>query len=215
MKNKLIFVLFGFMFVLLISSSIVLAWYSDRDDVNLILSNPSYDEIEFVTSFGEEYIDENGIIIIDGVESGADKVTITDLTVKVKFTPKITSYLRISINDVWKLKRTYDNQKVTEQYISVENQIRYNLAENWVYDPITRYFYYINIIPKSSETLEIDFITSGIGMEETSSLRYTDEYTVRIDFSADVVQANRIEEVWFVSINSGVVKNIEKEDANA
>lgn len=213
MKKSSLLILFSNILVLIVmTTGIVLAWLEHQKEGNTILNVQPYQDFAFITSFknGAEIVKENNLLVLNGnskTESSDDSLAyIEDLEVSITFIPTVPTYLRVEIFDSWKLRREYSSGRVTEQIVPVMvvdsegNEINhYEFAEGWYFDKKTGYVYYQNLIPKSNDPVMIPFITNGNGMQANTSTRFSDTYTVYLNLSGGIVQANRYQEIWGIA----------------
>ena len=126
---------------------------------------------------------------------------ISNLNIDITLDAEIAGYMRVKLKDEWIVTRKYVNfDRVTTEIIfkDEESAQLYKLAENWVYDEKTNYFYYTNIIEKG-ESINIPFISSGTSYNPKTSSYYVETCMVNITLSIQVVQANRYEAIWGIS----------------
>ena len=130
-----------------------------------------------------------------------------NLTININVEAKIAGYLRVKVMDEWLVTRTYpqlQNKKVKE-VIFIEKEYEQNgtdvffpfvLADGWVYDEATEYCYYENII--DGNTI-IPFITGGINYRPKDSVSFYEICEVNVSSIAEMVQANRFEQLWGIT----------------
>lgn len=137
---------------------------------------------------------------------------IEDFELNVLVTPIVTSYLRIKVQDEWSVTRNYlqSNFKRTESIIR-EDSVRGNLISpyhlvlnsddscDWVYDKISGYIYYKNILEASDEEITLPVFSGANYYNGKVNYIYIDTCTVSINILVEIVQANRINAFWGIN----------------
>ena len=210
--------------LILLGTGITLAWLSldGSEDTkfkpgDFTISTNFYDG-EAIDS--NKLSDEKGVYHLNGLtvndyNNVVDKLEddekndkhMNNLTININVEAKIAGYLRVKVMDEWLVTRTYpqlQNKKVKE-VIFIEKEYEQNgtdvffpfvLADGWVYDEATEYCYYENII--DGNTI-IPFITGGINYRPKDSVSFYEICEVNVSSIAEMVQANRFEQLWGIT----------------
>ena len=123
---------------------------------------------------------------------------IENMSVNINLTAKIPGYMRVKLQDEWIVTRKYINFDRTSTEVIFKDQsthILYTLADGWLYDNETGYFYYYKMIEEGTDEV-IPFIISGESYISKTSSHYIETCEVNISISVQVVQANRYEALW-------------------
>jgi hypothetical protein len=206
-------ILIGTLFLSLIALGIVsftFAWIEYRNTNNVNLTPGEFDitiqfylDDELVTEINPHYDETTGLLFLNAYDDMLDNY-IGNLKVIISVTAHNTARFRVKIQDEWKLIRTYPFGDPTEVIIASEVRdedsfvSRFNVHEDFIRREEDTFFYYNGIVGKG-ETIELIFIDGG----SLYPMRVTDTYTERafitLSLYVDVVQANRIVEVWKVN----------------
>jgi hypothetical protein len=127
---------------------------------------------------------------------------VEDFYLSVTFTPIVSCRVRLKINDEWLKTVLYKatGQTKTE---SIERSgdilFPYVLNEDWFYDDKTNYVYYKGKFQKGTTPVTFSVIEGGrsTNTKNISTLKETIIVTATIE--AQVVQANRYQEVWGIN----------------
>ena len=145
-------------------------------------------------------------------------VCIDNLTISIEVDSKIAGYMRVKILDEWKVTRDFKNlNKVSQDVIfraTDEKSFMFALEETgWVYDPVTKYCYYSNLIEKSDNPKTIEFIVKGSSsyIPKISSY-YSETCEVTLALEVEIVQANRFEALWGIE---EIPQPVKEDNSNA
>jgi hypothetical protein len=221
MRKKLLksifFSSFLTVFLCFVVISLAFSWFKRENSSTFHFQSGEYD-VSIEAALNDVIINENSpfydsskqAIILDGGKQTSANY-LDKLDVSLIITVAHSSRFRIKVQDEWQLKRTY-----YESGFSITEAVYFQDAEtipgnehypftilnisNFIYDSDSGYLYYSSVLEKD-QTYVIDFISGGVPQYVRSTADYYEECTVFLDFSLDVVQANRFSEVWGISIN--------------
>ncbi len=137
---------------------------------------------------------------------GENNIHLNQLGIKVDITTEIACYVRINIQDAWIRTRKYatNNQikYITKDQIDGESPFKQS-GNDYYYDSQTNIIYLKNAIkPKlkedgTFETLSFIFnVNEGYYYNSVNNGVYEDFIKVELAYNVDIVQANRVNEVW-------------------
>jgi hypothetical protein len=112
----------------------------------------------------------------------------------------------VRIQDEWRLERTYTTEDQTiivipsEQRVDGEFVSRFTVNEAFFRVNDDVFFYYDGLIDKG-DTIELTFLNGGTQYPIYITDTYTERAFINFSLYVEVVQANRIVEVWGVSEN--------------
>ena len=218
-KIKSSYLLFFLLFLITIMISTIsasLAWLSIEGSKDVTLIPGTFIVSTNVKEKGEttNITPVNGVFTLNGLSSenndsaleilGEENYSqysntlIEELQISINMKADIAGYMRVKLQDEWIVTRKYINFDRTTTSIIFKDQSTnqlYELADNWVYDEETNYFYYTVLIEKGTEA-EIPFIDEGVAYGSSLSSYYVETCDVNISISVQVVQANRFEALW-------------------
>ena len=208
-NKKLSIVLLMCLAVIAFATTITFAWLSvgDENDVDLNLGT-----FTLSTTLKDKEVEaqvENGIYILNGLSEDEhnlydpenDAPLIENLNISVHVTAEIAGYLRVKVLNEWIVTKDYRNfDRVIEEIIYRDEStfFPFVLADGWVYDPITQYCYYTDVIEEGYDQ-EIPFITSGSPYVSKTNSSYIETCKVTLSVGVQIVQANRYEAIWGVT----------------
>ena len=225
-KHKKLYLIIAIVMLALITGTTI-AWLSYGDEIKSII-NPGdfYISTHFyqnTNNLKEELVDDRGVIHLNGLsendynnvvsrldENEKNDDHINNLNISIKVKANIAGYLRVKVMDEWIVTKTYpqlQNKKVKEvifierEYEQNDNEVFFPfiLADGWVYDEVTEYCYYGNIIDTDNSEIEIPFITSGYNYKPKDSASFYEICTVNVSSIAEMVQANRFASLWGIN----------------
>ncbi len=137
---------------------------------------------------------------------GESNIHLNQLGIKVDITTEIACYVRINIQDAWIRTRKYatNNQikYITKDQIDGESPFKQS-GSDYYYDSQTNIIYLKNVIKPelkedgTFETLSFIFnVNEGYYYNSVNNGVYEDFIKVELAYNVDIVQANRVNEVW-------------------
>jgi len=210
--------------IILLGTGVTLAWLS-LDGSKLVDLKPGDFEVETVytdSTDSSSLTAENGVYHFNGLSkidyTSIEKQVDLDITIPgnhleninidIKVDAKIAGYLRVKVLDEWVVTRDYFNfDRITTEVVFKEYDkdeegniiLHFDVAEGWVYDEKTKYYYYSEIIEKGTTDLSIPFITGGISYSPKTSTTYYEVCVASVSSNAEMVQANRYEAIWGIT----------------
>lgn len=157
------------------------------------------DDVE-VTSASPYFDLETGLLTLNAFDETADNY-IGKLRVSATVHVHNASRVRFRLFDQWELRRIFFGGGETR------NVVPYNLISEGVeVSPYVTHgdffrkgndanYYYDGLLGKN-QTITWDLIDGATGFDVRTTLNYTEEVYVRLQFQVEVVQANRIVKVW-------------------
>lgn len=151
---------------------------------------------------GLSQMDSNEItqkIQINDQDYNENKNYIEKFKMNINIKADISGYMRIKILDEWIVTKrflNFDRNNTESIYTNTDDDLLFNLGDNWVYDKKTKYCYYTKIINKSNNDINILFIESGVPYLPKINSFLVETCDLNLGVSVQVVQANRFQEIW-------------------
>jgi len=198
--------------VLSMSIYVTYAWFEIYNSTQVEISSGDFTvETEvyikdiLVTASNPYYNETTGLISLNAFDETVDNY-INNVKVIIRITAHNTARFRVRIQDEWRLERTYTTEEQTiivipsEQRVDGEFVSRFNVNETFFRVNDDVFFYYDGLIDKG-ETVELTFLNGGTQYPIYIADTYTERAFINFSIYVDIVQANRIVEVWGVSEN--------------
>ncbi len=215
--NNILTMFFTILILVIFFTSVTLAWISTEVSKQVNTSFGSFELSCSLSSNNEGVVFDHGTYLINGLSKVDQESLFTrlpqlsnevstsyieSLNISIVISAEIAGYMRVKHLDEWAVTRKYyDFERESSESIfrSDDNLFPYKLAEGWVYDKVTKYCYYTNLIEKGSENVSIPFIVSGTSYTPKTSSFFYELCEVAISTSLEVVQANRYEALWGIA----------------
>ena len=182
----------------------------NEDDYNCIINAKGSGFVVLdstITDFEE--IDANEAYTCSGTEKkyDQDNTYLSQLGLHFAFTSEVAVYVRIHIQDAWKRTRVYGSGKPNEQYI-LKDQVNgvspFTVADsNWHFDAKTNYAYlktmYVPVQDENGNYPQQEYtfnVNEAYFYADESTGTYTQYIDVQVQFTVDIVQANRAKALW-------------------
>ena len=181
-----------------LSKALTIDTYFNVDNTKVDAS--SYKNNNLLVCNGSDYI-KNDISDSNYILNNKEN-NIKNLVIDLELKPQISMCVRVKILSNVVLQKYYYNTK-TYRNTSLKEDINNTLFtisdDNWYFDSETRFYYYRSII-KKNDNQTINFVSGGKQFEvNTKSISYYENYIYNIGIEAEVVQANRYQEVWNIT----------------
>ena len=222
-SNKKLYLIIAIVMIALITTTTI-AWLSFGEEIEKIFK-PGDFELQTVytdSTDSSSITPEKGVYHFNGLskidyESVKGQVDLgyelpvhhlENIKIDLKVNAKIAGYLRVKVLDEWVVTRDYFNfdrittEVVFKEYDEDENGnivLHFDVAEGWVYDEKTKYYYYSELIEGGTTNLSIPFITGGISYSPKTSTTYYEVCVASVSSIAEMVQANRYEAIWGIT----------------
>ncbi len=206
-KRLLIFLAFFLSFALVAGAT--LAWFEFSYNRPITIRPGDFDiEIDvyfddvLLTSNESFYDASTGLLTINAFDVNATNY-IGDLKVVIRVSAHNDARVRVRIQDEWRLIRTYTNEEETVFVIPSEERdltgfaSRYQIGSEFFNRPEDVFFYYDGLIT-DDEVLELTFLDGGTPYPILITDTFTERVFITFSIYVDVVQANRIVDVWQV-----------------
>lgn len=174
----------------------------------IVLDTTIENSYSVITTSGDETKNATNVIATatEKQYDGESNIRLNQLGIKVDITTEIACYVRINIQDAWIRTRKYatNNQikYITKDQIDGESPFKQS-GSDYYYDSQTNIIYLTNVIkPKlkedgTFETLSFIFnVNEGYYYNSVNNGVYEDFIKVELAYNVDIVQANRVKEVW-------------------
>ena len=210
--------------IILLGTGITLAWLSidGSEEIDFKPGDFTINTLYVDSNTDSILTSENGVYYFNGLteidyNSIKDRVNesifvpgyyLENININVKVSAKIAGYLRIKVLDEWTVTRDYFNfdrittESIFKEYDEDENGniiLHFDIAEGWVYDEKTKFYYYSEMIEENTTDLSIPFITGGISYSPKTSNTYYEVCVVDVSSITEMVQANRYEALWGIT----------------
>jgi len=200
-------------FALVLTITSVYAWFEMQNshqidletgvfevDIDILFFNGvTYEPIDMI-----HYDSTTNLLELNAFNENEDNY-INKLRVVMSVTAHTTARLRFRVQDEWRLIRTYyaggTPTTIVLPYETLAGEISaypFNVNSSFFSNHEDPYFYYDGLLEKD-ETLEMILIDGGLPYAVHSTENYYEEVYIRFQVFLDVVQANRIVEVWNVN----------------
>jgi len=118
----------------------------------------------------------------------------------LKFSFKNTTlvYVRLQIRDTWTSRKVYTNSVITNTYTNKPETSPFAITDsNWKYDAASNCAYLKLPVAASNDSHSYSFdVNSTYYAEPETNISYRESIMVNVQFSIDIVQANRASNVW-------------------
>ncbi len=215
-QNNIPTMFFTILILVILFTSMTLAWISVSDVKNVNTSFGSFELSCSLTANDKDVVFDHGTYLVNGLSKVDQENLFTRLPglaetnntsyiellkISINVSAEIAGYMRVKLLDEWSVTRKYydfDRESTESIFRSDDNLFPYELAEGWVYDKVTRYCYYTKLIEKGTKDT-IPFIVSGTSYTPKTSSFFYELCEVSISTSVEIVQANRYEALWGIA----------------
>ncbi len=123
---------------------------------------------------------------------------LNQIGLKFSFTNTTLVYVRLQIRDTWTSRKVYTNSVITNTYTNKPSTSPFAITDsNWKFDASTNCAYLKLPVAASSESHSYSFdVDSTYYAEPETNISYRESIMVNVQFSIDIVQANRASNVW-------------------
>jgi hypothetical protein len=202
--------IFALVFALILSISSVYAWFEIQNNHQIDLETGIF-EVELdillndvpITGLEDYYDSINHLLELDAFNPISAN-HISHLKVVMTVTTKTAARLRFRIQDEWRLIRNFYAGGTPTIVILPHDTLMgelsvypFNIHNSFFSNDEDPYFYYDGLLEKD-QTLQITLIDGGQPYAVRITENYFEEVYIRFQIFLDVVQANRIVEVWGV-----------------
>ena len=216
-RYKLIISTFTFVILFMIALVTTYAYFQIREDHGIIISNGEF-EVEMLVYFNDKIVTLNspfydinsGVLTINAYDQTSENY-IEDLDIYFRFTPIVSARYRFKIQQEWELGTYYINQNEENPIPPVIHSL-YHEATSYPNYPFSDllfsneftdmhfdqegYVYSDDIIMRSKIPSTIHIIDGGIPQVVRSNSVLYEECYLYIDMVFDIIQANRMTELW-------------------
>lgn len=210
-------------FILVFGATVIAtyAWFMQQEERSIVLQTGDF-VVELLVSFDgttigplSPYYDaERGVVIVNAYDDQSPNY-IGNMQIDIAITPAIAARARIKVRDEWEVTRFYIDETGVNPIPPIVSTIIHEDPPGFPYLPYTilmfdplfqgktdenSFIYHQDILPTDQRTI-IPLIDGGVPYPARSNLVFYEECYVYIDFYVDIVQANRVFEMWQIDSN--------------
>lgn len=214
-KAKLTVLMFNMVFLLIASIVSIYAWFELRNAYQTRIETGKMDA-EVIVMFdqinGIQFYDQNkNAFLVNAFDQNADNY-IGKIKVMVNITSNTPARVRIKFQDEWQIVRTLNDETIEDR---VTTRIMYHEEMGPAYLPFSPfkwgssfnplfdnqgYIYYPGIVKNNQTTpLVINLVNGGDPYPKRVTQVFTEECYVYVNVRVEIVQANRVEQIWNIS----------------